>query len=175
MCYHLLCQIQPYESHHFSISLTSVQLSTTQTPLHFKVKDDKHQILSSPLLHAYSLHFTPVPPNSLLAMSAYLHLPASLASILFPSVSLVFNFFLQCAQTSAPVFLTHVCQAASDAGLGQDGRTSVLASGLHISGTNWEIWPLFHISCFFLASSDPFLMVQFCLAVYSFAAHLLDT
>lgn len=102
MYYHLPCQTQPYESQHFSTSLTSKQLSRTQTPLHFKVKDAKHQILPSLLLRAYSFHLTPGSPNSLLAISAHLYLPTSLSPILFPSP--IFNFL-------SPV-LRHQHQAA---------------------------------------------------------------
>lgn len=175
MCYHLPCQTQPYKSHHFRISLTSVSLSTTQTPLYFKVKDAKHQILPSPLLHAYSFHFTSViPPNSLLAMSAYLYIPTSLVPILFSSVSPTLNFLsLVCSDISTR--LPDPCLSSSFwcrvAVRWEDICSGKGPSRISDQPGNLITFP-HHL--FFLASSDPFLMDKIYLAAYNCATCLLD-
>lgn len=174
VCYHLPCQTQPYESYHFRISLTSVQLSTTLTPLYFKVKDAKHQIFPSLLLHAYSFHFSPACPNSPLAMSAYLYLPTSLAPILFPSVSPIFNF-LSPVCSDKRTRLPDPCSSSSFwCRVGVRWEDICAGKGTsHISDQLGNLTTFPH-HLFFLASSDPFLMAKICLVVYNCATLLLD-
>lgn len=154
--------ISPLQYLSSQISTLSLQLSTTQTPLHFKVKDAKHWVLPPLLLHAYSFHFTPVSPNSLLAICACLYLPTSLAPILFPSVSSIFTFV-------SPMCLD-ISTRLPDPCLSSSFWCRV--------GVRWDNMcagkRTFPNNLFFPASSDPFLMAKICLIVCNCATFLLD-
>lgn len=168
MYYHLPCQTQPYESDSFSISVTSAQLSATQTAV-FQGQGCKNPNTSFSTLPYIPLSLYPsvseLPSSHYLFTSHHLFTfisqnpPPSPTSPIF-LYHLFLIFLLQCFQTSASGCLTCPCQAVSDAGLGWGGRTCALARGLHMSVTNWAIWPPFRVTCFSLLPSKPFFMAK---------------
>lgn len=126
----------------------------------FKVKGAKPQT-PSPLFHSYPFHFTAASLTAIPALPLCFYFPTSTPLHTSPVFlcHLFLIFLLQCFQIWAPGSLTRACQAVSDAGLGWDGRTCELASGLHISDQlgNLTTFP-YHL--FFLASSDLFLTTK---------------